>query len=82
MAEGARLESVYTLTGIGGSNPSLSASILTSFFKARLHVTLSDYPHGKSPACLEFSILITKSPTNSPRKIGQFNVRNTSDTEL
>ena len=25
MAEGARLESVYTLTGIGGSNPSLSA---------------------------------------------------------
>src|SRR6266498_5844350 len=24
-AEGARLESVYTLTGIGGSNPSLSA---------------------------------------------------------
>lgn len=39
-------------------------------------------PHGKSPACLGFSILITKSPTNSPRKIGQFNVRNTSDTEL
>ena len=28
MAEGARLESVYTLTGIGGSNPSLSASFL------------------------------------------------------
>ena len=28
MAEGARLESVYTFTGIGGSNPSLSASIL------------------------------------------------------
>ena len=26
MAEGARLESVYTFTGIGGSNPSLSAS--------------------------------------------------------
>jgi hypothetical protein len=26
VAEGARLESVYTLTGIGGSNPSLSAS--------------------------------------------------------
>gem|GEM_PF-4090542 len=25
MAEGARLESVYTFTGIGGSNPSLSA---------------------------------------------------------
>jgi hypothetical protein len=25
VAEGARLESVYTLTGIGGSNPSLSA---------------------------------------------------------
>jgi hypothetical protein len=27
VAEGARLESVYTFTGIGGSNPSLSASI-------------------------------------------------------
>ena len=26
MAEGARLESVYTLTGIVGSNPTLSAS--------------------------------------------------------
>jgi hypothetical protein len=26
VAEGARLESVYTLTGIGGSNPSLSAT--------------------------------------------------------
>ncbi len=26
MAEGARLESVYTFTGIGGSNPSLSAN--------------------------------------------------------
>ena len=31
MAEGARLESVYTFTGIGGSNPSLSASILNTF---------------------------------------------------
>jgi hypothetical protein len=28
VAEGARLESVYTLTGIGGSNPSLSAITL------------------------------------------------------
>ncbi len=28
VAEGARLESVYTLTGIGGSNPSLSARTL------------------------------------------------------
>ena len=28
VAEGARLESVYTFTGIGGSNPSLSASNL------------------------------------------------------
>ena len=28
VAEGARLESVYTLTGIGGSNPSLSARLL------------------------------------------------------
>ena len=31
MAEGARLESVYTLTGIGGSNPSLSASTFWEF---------------------------------------------------
>ena len=30
MAEGARLESVYTLTGIGGSNPSLSAILIES----------------------------------------------------
>ena len=30
MAEGARLESVYTLTGIVGSNPTLSASIFLS----------------------------------------------------
>jgi hypothetical protein len=29
VAEGARLESVYTFTGIGGSNPSLSASLLS-----------------------------------------------------
>jgi hypothetical protein len=29
VAEGARLESVYTLTGIVGSNPTLSASFLT-----------------------------------------------------
>jgi hypothetical protein len=27
VAEGARLESVYTFTGIGGSNPSLSATL-------------------------------------------------------
>jgi hypothetical protein len=27
VAEGARLESVYTFTGIGGSNPSLSARL-------------------------------------------------------
>ena len=33
VAEGARLESVYTLTGIGGSNPSLSASILNTILK-------------------------------------------------
>jgi hypothetical protein len=30
VAEGARLESVYTLTGIVGSNPTLSASNLPS----------------------------------------------------
>jgi hypothetical protein len=30
VAEGARLESVYTLTGIGGSNPSLSAMFSTA----------------------------------------------------
>jgi hypothetical protein len=31
VAEGARLESVYTFTGIGGSNPSLSARFLRDF---------------------------------------------------
>ena len=35
MAEGARLESVYTFTGIGGSNPSLSAIIGAKEFSAR-----------------------------------------------
>ena len=30
MAEGARLESVYTFTRIGGSNPSLSANLRTA----------------------------------------------------
>jgi hypothetical protein len=34
VAEGARLESVYTFTGIGGSNPSLSASLLVLFIFA------------------------------------------------
>ena len=34
MAEGARLESVYTFTGIGGSNPSLSATLLVLFIFA------------------------------------------------
>src|SRR5271166_121077 len=39
VAEGARLESVYTLTGIGGSNPSLSARLfflLPQTYKAAL----------------------------------------------
>ena len=36
MAEGARLESVYTFTGIGGSNPSLSAIYLVSAKKLLL----------------------------------------------
>ena len=31
VAEGARLESVYTFTGIGGSNPSLSATLFVLF---------------------------------------------------
>jgi hypothetical protein len=31
VAEGARLESVYTFTGIGGSNPSLSATLFILF---------------------------------------------------
>ena len=35
MAEGARLESVYTLTGIQGSNPCLSASLLYDENKPR-----------------------------------------------
>jgi hypothetical protein len=33
VAEGARLESVYTLTGIGGSNPSLSAMLCLPQYK-------------------------------------------------
>jgi hypothetical protein len=36
VAEGARLESVYTLTGIGGSNPSLSARSLKNWNLLRL----------------------------------------------
>src|ERR1700692_3274257 len=39
VAEGARLESVYTFTGIGGSNPSLSAR-----FSRRLRVKVSRIP--------------------------------------
>jgi hypothetical protein len=35
VAEGARLESVYTLTGIGGSNPSLSAMFSTAWKRLR-----------------------------------------------
>jgi hypothetical protein len=42
VAEGARLESVYTLTGIGGSNPSLSASVLTPFINAQNSRTFGD----------------------------------------
>jgi hypothetical protein len=35
VAEGARLESVYTFTGIGGSNPSLSAITFSLFSLTR-----------------------------------------------
>jgi hypothetical protein len=47
VAEGARLESVYTFTGIGGSNPSLSAS-----YFVLLHLTRCDtvgFSPGYSP---------------------------------
>ena len=33
MVEGARLESVYTLTGIEGSNPSLTAIVPYFYFR-------------------------------------------------
>ncbi len=36
VAEGARLESVYTFTGIGGSNPSLSAKFFQATDSSRL----------------------------------------------
>src|SRR5437763_5133108 len=41
VAEGARLESVYTLTGIVGSNPTLSASFFPSRFQPQLIRILS-----------------------------------------
>ncbi len=47
MAEGARLESVYTLTGIGGSNPSLSASILNTIHQ---HAMLGQFTPRSSEA--------------------------------
>ena len=44
MAEGARLESVYTLTGIGGSNPSLSAIICAAGPKELLSILRAELP--------------------------------------
>ena len=41
VAEGARLESVYTFTGIGGSNPSLSAIRIPWFPRADFRVRWS-----------------------------------------
>jgi hypothetical protein len=44
VAEGARLESVYTLTGIGGSNPSLSArSHVPAFYLHELFMSHASY---------------------------------------
>ena len=51
MAEGARLESVYTGNRIGGSNPSLSASIFTAenfwmpFFSQKDGIANSNQSH-------------------------------------
>jgi hypothetical protein len=44
VAEGARLESVYTLTGIGGSNPSLSASIFNAIHQVRCFGQITSRP--------------------------------------
>jgi hypothetical protein len=41
VAEGARLESVYTFTGIGGSNPSLSARSFPLLISLLYNRTLS-----------------------------------------
>ena len=43
MAEGARLESVYTLTGIVGSNPTLSASTSPSSFLLSISILSPGY---------------------------------------
>jgi hypothetical protein len=43
VAEGARLESVYTFTGIGGSNPSLSAITFVIYY-LQAGDTYSDTP--------------------------------------
>src|ERR1700678_1751701 len=48
VAEGARLESVYTFTGIGGSNPSLSASIYAR--ACRSHIELRRSGANRSPS--------------------------------
>ena len=48
MAEGARLESVYTFTGIGGSNPSLSASSFVLLYLTRCD-TVSDTLYHRVP---------------------------------
>ena len=40
MAEGARLESVYTGNRIEGSNPSLSAITFTFLYLRRIHTTI------------------------------------------
>ena len=51
VAEGARLESVYTFTGIGGSNPSLSAK------QSELQEFPLSFPTDLANLCLFFVIL-------------------------
>jgi hypothetical protein len=61
VAEGARLESVYTFTGIGGSNPSLSAS---TYVRAKpLFKQGSGVPRICAVASLGQALMISLSPT-------------------
>jgi hypothetical protein len=63
VAEGARLESVYTFTGIGGSNPSLSA--ITNF-----GLRGPEFGHGRVFFCEFCTFLhpLEKARTGSIRK--------------
>ena len=66
VAEGARLESVYTLTGIVGSNPTLSASLS---FSINYHPVTIGFFFGPnlSRLCQTLRILTSSKKTNLQR---------------